>query len=84
MDPKLRIEVFERAEQQCEYCRLPVHADSLPPQVDHIIAEKHCGQTTSDNLAASCFDCNSYKGPNISGIDAFSWLSISLRRNETW
>lgn len=37
--------------------------------MDHIIAEKHGGSTNSENLALSCFYCNSYKGPNLSGID---------------
>jgi hypothetical protein len=37
--------------------------------VDHIIAESHRGQTVADNLALACFDCNTYKGPNLAGID---------------
>ncbi|MCC7337637.1 MAG: HNH endonuclease [Pirellulaceae bacterium] len=41
----------------------------MPFEVDHIIAKKHHGQTVAENLALSCFYCNSYKGPNIAGID---------------
>ena len=43
----------------------------MPFQVDHIIAEKHGGTTTDSNLALSCYYCNSFKGPNIVGIDPF-------------
>ena len=38
-------------------------------EVDHVIAQKHRGLATPDNLALSCFHCNNHKGPNIAGID---------------
>ncbi len=41
----------------------------MPFEIDHIIAEKHRGPTAAENLAWACFSCNSYKGPNIAGID---------------
>jgi len=63
--------VWERAGQKCEYCRFPIECARLPFQVDHIIAEKHGGATTDSNLALSCYYCNSFKGPNIAGIDPF-------------
>jgi hypothetical protein len=37
--------------------------------MDHIIAAKHAGPTTLENLALSCFYCNTYKGPDLSGLD---------------
>jgi hypothetical protein len=37
--------------------------------VDHIVAEKHRGTTTEDNLCFSCFDCNRHKGSDIASID---------------
>ena len=37
--------------------------------MDHVIAEKHGGQTVLENLALSCLHCNAYKGPNIAGVD---------------
>jgi hypothetical protein len=45
----------------------PAGFTDAPFQVDHIIAEKHHGPTTAENLAWSCFYCNSFKGPNIAG-----------------
>jgi hypothetical protein len=37
--------------------------------MDHIIAEKHGGQTVESNLALACTHCNAHKGPNIAGLD---------------
>lgn len=53
----------------CDYCRMPQAFDSLPFQVDHVIAKKHRGGDELRNLAIACFHCNSYKGPNIAGVD---------------
>jgi len=61
--------VRERAENQCEYCRLPESSAPIPFQVDHIIAAKHCGLTEPGNLALACPHCNLHKGPNIGGRD---------------
>jgi hypothetical protein len=43
--------------------------DSLPFEIDHVIARKHGGPTTAKNLALSCFHCNSHKGSDIAGLD---------------
>ena len=59
----------ERAEDRCEYCHFPMSRAELPFEVDHIIAKKHGGGSEPENLAMACFYCNSYKGPNIAGID---------------
>jgi hypothetical protein len=40
-----------------------------PHEVDHITARKHGGQTTAENLAYACFDCNRHKGTDLSSID---------------
>jgi len=58
----------------------------LPFQIDHIIAEKHGGETTVGNLAFACTHCNLYKGPNIAGIDPASGQMIRLfhPRTDVW
>ena len=61
--------VRRRAQDRCEYCRLPAHATSLAFHPDHIIAAKHRGRTHEANLAWACFYCNSYKGACIAGPD---------------
>jgi hypothetical protein len=69
MDEALRQLVWDRARDNCEYCRLPQPVDIMPFQLDHITSIKHHGPTTADNLALCCYNDNVHKGPNIAGID---------------
>jgi hypothetical protein len=43
--------------------------ETTPYCVDHIIAIKHRGPTIEPNLALACYNCNSFKGDNLSGLD---------------
>jgi len=65
----LRREVRERADGCCEYCLLPEAQAFFPHEPDHIVATKHGGVTTAENLALACFDCNRFKGSDIASID---------------
>jgi len=57
----------------------------LPFQIDHIVAEKHGGQTVPGNLALACPHCNRYKGPNIAGLDPDSrQLRLFHPRTDLW
>jgi hypothetical protein len=64
----LREQVANRANRRCEHCRLPERCSALAFEVEHIIAQKHGGQTLLENLAYACRYCNAYKGSNIAGI----------------
>jgi hypothetical protein len=59
---------------------------ALQFQIDHVRAQKHGGVSALDNLALSCFACNSYKGPNIAGIDPMTGRSTRLfhPRRDRW
>jgi hypothetical protein len=72
IEPALRERVRNRAGRTCEYCLLAEEHGFLPFEIDHIIAEKHRGQTTLINLAWSCFDCNRFKGSDIASLDPVS------------
>lgn len=78
--------VRQRARGACEYCYFPETAAELPFQVDHIVALKHGGANSDDNLAYACFYCNSYKGPNIAGVDPVSGAVTRLfhPRRDRW
>jgi HNH endonuclease len=65
----LRRLVVERAHNCCEYCLIPQEIVLAKHQVDHVIAEKHGGETVSENLALSCTLCNQAKGSDIASID---------------
>ncbi len=69
MDAALELLVRQRARRRCEYCRLPEAWTRVPLEIDHVIARKHRGRTVGGNLALSCYYCNVYKGPNLSGRD---------------
>src|SRR5271157_492106 len=78
MDRQLAKLVWQRAGARCEYCQLPQSCSRLPFEIDHIIARKHGGETVASNLALACFYCNSFKGPNIAGLDPQSRKMIPL------
>lgn len=61
--------VWRRAGDRCECCLIAQSAFPLPFQIDHIVAEKHGGETVDENLALACPHCNRFKGPNIAGVD---------------
>jgi HNH endonuclease len=65
----LRKLVVERAKGCCEYCGYPEAASYAPHEIDHIIAQKHGGANTEDNLALSCTLCNKHKGSDLTSID---------------
>jgi hypothetical protein len=65
----LRQAVFERAAGRCEYCLYPQAMSLLSFEVEHIVAEKHGGLTTADNLALACPYCNRFKGTDLGSLD---------------
>lgn len=78
MDTRTRKRVRERAEDRCEYCRLPASADEWPFHVDHIIARVHGGGGRLDNLCWSCTQCNLHKASNIVSIDPTTRNRVDL------
>jgi hypothetical protein len=61
--------VKDRAQGRCEYCLLHQDFSIYTHEVDHIIAQKHDGQTSADNLALSCLPCNRHKGSDLTTFD---------------
>ena len=83
----LRRQTIDRAGNCCEYCRFAQDDMLFTFQIDHIIAEKHGGNTTLDNLCLSCPDCNAYKGSDIASVDWDSGVTIVPLfhpRQHTW
>lgn len=65
----LRQLVTHRAQGCCEYCLYPQAASFLAFEMEHIIAEKHRGQSVQENLALACPYCNRYKGSDLGSLD---------------
>jgi len=82
----LREAVAQRARFRCEYCGLPERWTSLPFQLDHVIAEKHAGETSLDNMAYACLHGYSFKGPNLAGRDKETDETVRLfdPRRDDW
>jgi hypothetical protein len=79
--------VRERARQRCEYCHLPdILPQTLRFHLEHIVARRHGGHTTMENLAWSCQRCNERKGANLTGIDPDTSSVVPLfhPRRDAW
>ena len=82
----VRREARVRAGMRCEYCRLPDSEGEHPFHIEHIISRKHGGASSLENLAWSCFPCNSAKGPDIGANDPLTGKLTSLfnPREQQW
>lgn len=82
----LRRLVRDQANYACEYCLIPEMAVLVPHEVDHVIAEKHGGQTDENNLALACTICNKYKGSDLASIDPSNGEIVRLYqpRHDRW
>jgi len=78
MDRRLEELVWERAGHCCEYCRMPDEYEETILEIDHIRAVNHGGKTQASNLCLACFSCNSFKGPNLSGVDPLTKKIVPL------
>jgi hypothetical protein len=78
MDRALEELGWQRAQRRCEYCRMSQEWDDLTFEIDHVIAVSHGGPTRSENLCLACFACNSFKGPNLAGIDSTTRKVVPL------
>lgn len=82
----LRRMVVERAGNRCEYCGIPEAATFAAHELDHIVAQKHGGQTEPGNLALSCALCNKHKGSDLTSVDPETGDIIPLYqpRKDIW
>lgn len=58
----------------------------MPHEVDHVMARKHGGTDSLDNLCFSCFDCNRHKGSDIGAVDPMTGVLEPLfnPREQRW
>jgi hypothetical protein len=82
----MRTAVHARAKGFCEYCRIPELGTLFGHEPDHIIAKQHGGETTLENLALACMQCNRCKGPNVSSVDPETKRIVPLfhPRTDRW
>ncbi|WP_437874337.1 HNH endonuclease [Sorangium sp. So ce513] len=82
----LRRLVHERAGGACEYCLFPEWLAFAAHEIDHIVAQKHGGGTTEDNLALSCALCNKHKGSDLASFDPETGELVAIfhPRRQRW
>jgi HNH endonuclease len=66
---RMRRQVQERTQGRCEYCLTNESDMFYPHEADHVIAEKHGGATSLENLTWACFYCNRFKGTDLASVD---------------
>jgi len=82
----MRQQVRRRAGGRCEYCLIHEDDSYVSYQIDHILARKHGGMTTLNNLAFTCVLCNRYKGSDIAAPDPKTGEIVPLfhPRRQRW
>ncbi len=81
---ELRRLVVTRAQRRCEYCLIHEEDTFFGFQIDHIISEKHGGETTADNLAQACATCNAKKGSDIATLENGLLVAFFNPRTDVW
>jgi hypothetical protein len=85
---ELRRLVILRASNCCEYCQLTQADSGFTFHVEHVIAEKHGGETIAENLCLSCPECNKFKGSDVASYDRATGAAVLVPlfnpRNQLW
>lgn len=82
----LRRIVAARGQNYCEYCRCSGEFATESFTVEHIKPRRAGGETTLENLAWSCFGCNSHKHTKTYGTDPTTGQQEPLfnPRQQSW
>ena len=82
----LRQQVINEAGYRCEYCRTSSRLTGMPLVMDHILPSSLGGSDERENLSASCYRCNEFKGAKTKANDPVTNQSISLfnPRQQRW
>ena len=83
---ELRRRVIQEANFRCEYCKTSSQLTGTPLVMDHIWPRSQGGTDKRENLAASCYRCNEFKGSKIYAIDPQTGQYVALYnpRNQFW
>jgi hypothetical protein len=84
VDAESRRLVRLRANDCCEYCRLPEELSDVPFHIEHIVARQHQGGDELTNLALACDRCNLTKGPNLSPRVDNETINLFHPRHDRW
>lgn len=82
----IKQQVIEQAGNRCEYCRTSALLRGTPLIMDHILPISLGGSNDSENLCASCYRCNEFKGAKTTANDPITNESVPLfnPRKQRW
>ncbi len=82
----LRHQVIAKANYRCEYCQTSSRLTGLPLIMEHILPQSLGGTDDRENLAASCYRCNEFKGVKTLAVDPETGQLIPLfnPRTQFW
>jgi 5-methylcytosine-specific restriction endonuclease McrA len=66
---QLRQQIITVADYRCEYCKSSSRLTGTPLVMEHILPRSLGGTDDLENLAASCYRCNEFKGAKTHAVD---------------
>jgi HNH endonuclease len=83
---QLRQQVIVAADYRCEYCKSSSRLTGTPLVMEHILPRSLSGTDDPENLAASCYRCNEFKGAKTHATDPDTNQLVELfnPRIQTW
>ncbi|MBW4511077.1 MAG: HNH endonuclease [Scytonematopsis contorta HA4267-MV1] len=75
---QLRRQVIIEADYRCEYCKTSSRVTGQPPVIEHIFPRTLGGTDERENLAASCYRCNEFKGAKTHATDPETGQLVAL------
>lgn len=83
---KHRQQICAAANYRCEYCKTSSKLTGMPLVMDHILPQVAGGSDEPENLAATCYRCNEFKGAKTYSTDpATSSLVLLFNpRTQSW
>ena len=82
----LRQQVIAEANYYCEYCKTSSRLTGTPLVIEHILPKSLGGIDCRENLAASCYRCNEFKGTKTQAVDPDTGQLVKLfnPRTQNW
>jgi 5-methylcytosine-specific restriction endonuclease McrA len=75
---QLRQQIITAADYRCEYCKSSSRLTGTPLVMEHILPRSLGGTDDPENLAASCYRCNEFKGAKTHALDPDTDLDKTL------
>jgi HNH endonuclease len=80
---QLRRQVIAQAGYRCQYCKTSSRLTGAPLIMEHILPRVLGGTDDRENLAASCYRCNEFKGAKTHAIDPETSQLVALFNPQT-